>query len=188
VKISNGQRKPGNVFSKASRAVWCRLPWHQVSVNIPKIDKDDYDHICVALTRGNSTTVIDLSRLTLPELAAFRFAVLVATDLAEPIVRALDEKARNDYATGDDSDDRGYRGLPTLVVRRSVLPVGAHSEGVLQRYQDALQGIGGQVLSGGGPAEAGSDMAEAVDGYRVGSDDDSSTQGEHPGIEGIPGV
>jgi hypothetical protein len=108
-------------------------------------------------------------------LLAFREAVLIATEVAEPLVRNLDAAARERLDDGDDSDDRLYRGLPTVVVRKRAL--GKYDEGVLQRRSDVLQGIGAQFLAGELPAFEGGGLDELKE-ERDGSTDESPPDGE----------
>lgn len=173
------KRASSSAFSKASRAIWLRLPYHQASMHVIKNHVNTPVEIILNLTRGNSPgTLINLTRLTHAELLALREVILIATEVAEPLVLAADENARKAADNGDDSDDRVYRGLPTLVVRRTVLPVGTHSESVLDRHKDVFRGVGGQILSGNRTEQSGSGVASVVEGdEEAGSDDGEAQEG-----------
>lgn len=115
---------------------------------------------------------IDLTRLTHPELLAFRKSVLIATEIAEPLVLAADSEARKAAENGDDSDDRVYRGLPTMVVRSSVLEFSPYNQGILERHSDVFSRVAGGIINsksaelpGGGLAEMEPGDEEAIGEY-----------------------
>jgi hypothetical protein len=78
----------GSPFSRATRFIWVRLPWHQITVSVPFSKSGKFQEVILTLTRGtNQSVTINLTSLTLPELLALRESVLIATEVAEPIVR-----------------------------------------------------------------------------------------------------
>lgn len=134
-------------MNRLNRFMWTRLPSHEVVIHVPDSNDETYQRVMLTLSRQYSQVTIDLTGLTVVELQAFRETVLIATDVALPIVEALDQKARDDELNGDDSDNRLYRGLPTVVVRKGALR--EYSEGLLLGRKDVLQAIGTQFGSGG---------------------------------------
>jgi hypothetical protein len=165
MRLGNGRQSSGNTFSKASRGLWLRLPFHQVAVHLIVDPNDTKQHVIMNLTRGNGMgATIDLTRLTHAELVAFRKAVLIATEIAEPLVVAADLEAQEAADNGDDSDDRVYRGLPTMVVRTSVLEPTEHNQSVLQRHSDVFLRVAGGVLPAGGSEQPGGGVAEVEPG------------------------
>lgn len=165
MRLGNGRQSSGNTFTKSSRWLWLRLPFHQVGVHLVVDPNDKRQHVIMNLTRGNGIgATIDLTRLTHAELIAFRKAVLIATEVAEPLVVAADLEAQEAANNGDDSDDRVYRGLPTMVVRSSVLESTEHNQGVLQRHSDVFLRVAGGVLPAPGTEQSGGGMAEVEPG------------------------
>jgi hypothetical protein len=117
---------------------------------VPWDKSGKFQRVLLTLTRGtNQATTIDLTSLTLQELLAVREAVLVATQVAEPVVRALDDNARDRANNGDDSDPRVYRRLPTIAIRSGTLE--SYEKSILHGRQDVLLGIGAQFLPGNVP-------------------------------------
>src|ERR1051325_9002278 len=95
MRLKNGRTSSGNTFTKASRWLWLRLPFHSLSSHLVTDPNDNKPHVILNLTRGNGVgATIDLTRLTHAELIAFRKSVLIATEIAEPLVMAADLEAR----------------------------------------------------------------------------------------------
>lgn len=160
-----GRRKSSTTFSKASRWLWLRLPYHQVMGHVVEDPNDKKNHVILNITRGNGVgATIDLTRLTHAELVAFRESVLIATEIAEPLVLAADSEARKAADNGDDSDDRMYRGLPTMVVRSSILQFGSHNQSVLDRHQDVFPRVAGGIIPAKSTEPVGGSVAEVEPG------------------------
>lgn len=170
---SPGRKMSSLNFAKASRWLWLRLPHHQLMAHVIQDPNDKKYHVILNLTRGNGAgATIDLTRLTHAELVAFRESVLIATEIAEPLVVAADLEAREAADNGDDSDDRVYRGLPTMVVRSSVLQFSPHNQSVLDGHPDVFLRVAGGILPPKSVEFVGGVMAEMEPG-------DEEAQGQY---------
>lgn len=165
MRLRNSRQSSSNTFTKASRWLWLRLPFHSLMGHVVEDPNDHKYHVILNFTRGNGIgATIDLTRLTHPELIAFRKSVLIATEIAEPLVLAADDEARKAQANGDDSDDRVYRGLPTMVVRAGVLEFSSYNQGILERHSDVFSRVAGGVLPPPGAEQSGGGLAEVEPG------------------------
>ena len=171
-------KKPGRspsvnaAFSQLTRFLYTRLIHHTVIVNAPMDAAGRFQRIILSIMHGKGTNVaIDLTHLTLAELIAFRETVAIATEVAEPIVRQRDLEAQEKAENGDDSDDRIYRAVPTVVVRERAL--NSYNESVLNGRPDVFQRVG----PGNGRLGRSSDGGSAVDERKQ---EDGGTQDEPP--------
>lgn len=178
----NSARKKGTAtykktFDRANRFVWTRLLRHQITIGIPEHTKYGTPRVLLTFIGTNTSQAftIDLTALTGPELAAFKETALIATEVAEPIVEGLD-RAALENADADDSDDRLYRPLPTVVVRKGALR--EYAEGVLQRRDAVLRSLDATILAGVGAAADGGDVdrheQEGLEAQDDASEDDES--------------
>lgn len=165
MRLKSGRESSGNTFTKASRWLWLKLPFHTASCHLVTDPNDKKPHVILNLTRGNGIgATIDLTRLTHAELIAFRKAVLIATEIAEPLVLAADHEAQEAADHGDDSDDRMYRGLPTMAVRPSILSPTGDYQSVLDRHQDVFSRVAVGIVQPRGPQQPGGGVAEMEPG------------------------
>lgn len=146
-----------------SRFVWTRLAYHNLFVNTPIRAEEDTTRVILSIGRGTGKPVtIDLTSLTATELAAFKHTVLIATEVAEPICKALDDRAREEMNNGNDANPRCYRPLPTVVVRPRAFR--EYSGGLLDGRKDVLSGMQLNVLPGGEPTIVSGDLDESSQG------------------------
>lgn len=158
---SGGDKRKGsryaNTFNRANRFVWTRLMRQQLTVRCVEHTVQKTQRVLLTITGSSDSQsiTIDLTALTGHELEAFKETVLIATEVAEPIVATLD-KAALENVNADDSDDRIYRPLPTVVVRKGALK--EYDEGVLRRRSAFFQRDGMRILAGVGPGDEGGDL------------------------------
>lgn len=168
MKIPDRRRKgtPGAIdvdagdFARIFRFMWTRLLRHQVSIIVPDdATRIGRQRVLLTFVSGmNRPVTIDLTNLTLPELRALSETVAIAVEVAEPEVMARDQEAREKQDAGDDSDDRCYRPLPYVVIRKGALR--AYHEGLLLRRKNVLSGVDLNVMPGRRPAVAGGSVDE----------------------------
>lgn len=163
-------------FARATRFIWTRLSRHTIQVNTPDHSRGG-QRVILSITHGvNKTVRIDLTALTYPELLALRETINIATEVAEPICQSLDNKAAEKMNhDGDDSDERIYRPLPTVVVRKGTLR--EYDQGILDRRKDVLSGVQYQLLPGGRPKGFGSNLDNREEDDSV-AEDDAPSNGE----------
>lgn len=77
----------------------------------------------------------ELTMLTEDEFDALKEIVMLAFDMALPIIRARDKEAADALAAGDDSYHRIYRAVPQVVYRKG--PQQKYSESLLHGLEDA---------------------------------------------------
>jgi hypothetical protein len=178
VRFPGRQQAPE--FKLNTRFIWCRTLWHQLTVSVPWTRDKSRQSVLLSLVRGaGQAVVIDLTSLTLPELIAFRETVAIATEVAEPIVRRLDLDAAEGFTDdGDDSNNRLYRPLPTVAVRKRALA--EYDQGVLDRRTNALSGAGIDLVPGTRTSFVNSTMDESDQKGEV-SEDASSPTDSSPG-------
>ncbi len=82
--------------------------------------------------RGGS--LMNLTRMTEPELLAIKQLIDQAFELALPVVRQRDEEADEAFNEGDDSFERVYRAVPKLVFREGA--VAAYMQSLRNRPED----------------------------------------------------
>jgi hypothetical protein len=140
-----------SLLTRANRFMWTKLPNYEVVVNVPLANDETHQRVFFSISRPYGQVSIDLTALTAVELAALRETFLIATDVARPVVEALDQKARDDEQDGNDNNPRLYRQLPLVVVRKGALT--SYSESLLLGREDVLHAVGAQ-FSAAGSAES----------------------------------
>ena len=146
-------------FGNNKRFVLTRLLWHMLQIHTPFDPISKETKVLLSISKGSGRpTSIDLTRLTVKELIAFRETVLIATEAAEPICARLDQRAQEAMQNGDDSDGRSYRQVPVFFIRPRAL--GQHGEQLLGGHADVLQGINFSVMQPNGVSGPGSTMDE----------------------------
>lgn len=124
-------------------------------------DTDDIRDIKIVFTKPGRTSapvVLTLTAGTVDELQSLQHIIQSAFDWALPVARQRDKEAQDAYNSGDDSFDRIYRQLPTLVYRKR--PQSEHDKGVHDGPEDAPAALGDGVDSEGDVRAPESEVAE----------------------------
>ena len=119
--------------------------------------------------------IISLANLTEAELDTLKELFDLAFELAKPIVQERDRVAQDEFDKGNDSFDRLYRRVPTLVVREGAKR--ENNPGLRQRHADLLDSSGGGEGVDGGVRRAGDGLAES-DSNEVSTQNDESEDHE----------
>lgn len=162
-------RRGSALFSRDNRFIWVRTFLHQITVHTPE-EPAGNKRVILTLTRGAGEHLgIDLTALTASELKAFRETVAIATEIAAPIVERLDLEAQEAVKNGNSElDDRFYRPLPTVVVRKRALE--EYDEELLRRRTELLVSASdGRGAEAGTPVPSGG-VAEPEQEDRQSSD------------------
>lgn len=115
----------------SDRVAWAEFSAGKLAVNkypeyqdceegeTPEVDESVGHSVSLLLnSRFDAKTIkFILTHMTGPELDAFEQVFHHAIQLARPSVEARDKLAKEAFENGDDSHERVYRNLPTLVVR-----------------------------------------------------------------------
>lgn len=157
-------------FKTSNRLMLTRLSFHALQIYTPTNPTNGKPKVILAINRGaGKPLAIDLSQLTEQELVAFRETVLIATEVAQPICAALDQRAQEAMQNGDDTDPRTYRQVPVVFVRPRSLA--EYDRRVLDRREDVLQGMQFNLMSANGASESGGHVDELVEDNQTGSQD-----------------
>lgn len=127
-----GRQYGANVDRTPSDNVaWCSVEGAKVTVMAQPNDKESGNDLILGTgimgMRGGS--LMNLTRMTEPELLAIKQLLDQAFELALPVVRQRDEEANEAFNEGDDSFERVYRQVPKLVYR----------EGAVKEYMQSLR-------------------------------------------------
>jgi hypothetical protein len=155
-------------LNRLNRFLWTKLPFCEVTINTPVSGDGTHQRTVLTISKHFGHITMDLTALTEVELNAFRETVLIATDIAAITVAQLDQRARDDELNGNEPDDRLYRGIPVMVVRKGAL--GEHSSGVLLGREDILSRVGAQFSTGGSAGDSSGDLDNQNEGGDIPSD------------------
>jgi hypothetical protein len=149
-----GYRQSDGRMSK-NRVAWARLVIGQLILMRGYSDEESVEEekdvrqergstyrILITRSTGGRPAQLNLTALTHEEFLIFKEFMLMAMDLAEPVIKLRDKVAQDAFDKGDDSFARIYRQVPQLVVREGT--IGDDSEGVL----DGLENLPDGDLSG----------------------------------------
>lgn len=110
--------------------------WADYKLDEDKNETDEVQDIKLMYPQIKGAPVTwNLTACTEEELTSLKHLFDTAFALALPIVQQRDKEAQDAFANGDDSHSRIYRQVPQLVYREGA--IGEHSEGVLDRLEDA---------------------------------------------------
>lgn len=162
--------KGNSDFQNRIRFILTRLTYHTIQVHTPSNPETGLSKVLLSLNRGAGRPVtVDLSALTVEELAAFKESVLIATEAARPICVELDRRAQEAMQNGDDADPRTYRSVPVVFVRPGSLA--KYDRRLLDGRKDVLQGVQFNVMQSNGVSEPGGDLDEHVQVEQDGTED-----------------
>lgn len=179
-------RKNRTGFSRISpsRIAWVRTKATQtlaINQETPEEIKEKYevknvevgDAVYLSITVPGRTRplVWDFTGMTGDELDAVRKFFIHLFDLADPVVRERDRVAQDALRKGDDSYDRVYREVPTLVMRPR--QERTDGESLQHRSEDATGDDGSSSDLSGGLLGSGDGLADEVSG-------DSQLQDDRP--------
>lgn len=157
-------------FKTSTRLMLTRLSFHALQIYTPNNPATNKPKVILAINRGaGKPLAIDLSQLTEQELIAFRETVLIATEVAQPICAALDQRAQEAMQNGDDTDPRTYRQVPVVFVRPRSLA--EYDRRILDGRENVLQGMQFNLMSANRVSEPGSDVDELVEDEQAGTED-----------------
>ena len=133
------------------------------------------DEVTLVLPKKNYVSsvgiTLGLTTLTHAELRGLKELIDLAFELAEPVVQERDRVAQDEFDKGNDSFERLYRRVPTLVVREGAKR--ENNDSLRQRHSDLPDGSGGREDPYGGVRGAGDGLAES-DPDEVSTQDDRS--------------
>lgn len=146
-------------FGTQNRFMLTRTSFHTVQVYTPPNPDTGLPKVILSINRGaGKPMAIDLSMFTEQELIAFKETVLIATEVAQPVCTALDQRAQEAMNNGDDTDPRTYRSVPVVFVRPRSLQ--EYDRRLLDGHKDVLSGMQFNLMQPNGSGESVGDLDE----------------------------
>jgi len=151
-----------SVFTRPNRLLWLRMENNAVTIFTPPPQGNwptgSVLLMLQSMKNTSKTYTINLSDMTVEELAAFRQAVILALDLAEPISCENDRLTKEGILDDGNPGLRFYRHAPTVVFGKGALE--RHDSSLYRGYEEFLSRNGADIPVTGGIPSGSSEVAD----------------------------